>query len=305
MIPIQKRISSCLTAFFLSTLFVPLSVAETASHSKLPVSNGLFLDLNANVSVDLEDQNRVRAWHNQVAGNTADIFVKRDEGREVAGSGRPTLKTKVAEIGGNSTLIFEEQELVNMEEDAFDHMATGSGYTWFSIMSVYKQNLGKPNVNSFFGNLRNGNPYDGFWANLMDDNRVWIGYRNGLKTKKKTKGLWDEQQNPLVVSPQPLTEKTYYLIIGRMGSGQGVVDIELFINSTTPVDRKKVPVNPEANPSKMAIGQERDATNHPGFESFSGEITRFLLFDRPLNDQELSQVSLYLIKQYHIQSIPK
>ena len=47
-----------------------------------------------------------------------------------------------------------------------------------------------------------------------------------------------------------------------------------------------VPVNPKANPSKMAVGQERDATNHPGKESFHGEIARFLIFERPLSDKE-------------------
>lgn len=269
------------------------------SQADLPVKEGLFLDLDANAGVEVEDGNRVKAWRNQVSGNAADVFVKQDEGRKQAGSGRPTLKKSVPEIGGHHTLVFEEQELINMDEDAFDHMVAGSGYTWFSVMSVYEQNVGKQDVNSFFGNLRNGPPYEGFWGNLMDDNRVWMGTRNGFKSKGKPT-LWDKNLNPCVATPKPLDENRYYLVMGRMGAGTEVVDLELFINSKTPVDTKPVPVNPKANPSKMAVGQERDATNHPGKESFHGEISRLLIYERPLSNEELSRMIEHLSKRYQI-----
>jgi type 1 glutamine amidotransferase len=287
----------------------PTQEAGRATQIDLPVTDGLLLDLNANKGVEVEGRNRVKAWHNQVEGNAADVFVKRDEGRKVKGSGRPTLKKNVVAIGGNNTLIFEEQELINMDEDAFDHLVTGSGYTWFSVMSVYKQRVGKKDVNSFFGNLRNGNPYDGLWGNVMDDNVVWIGTRNGFPSKRKgkknsngrgTPGLWDDELNPCVQTQEPLTENRYYIIMGRMGAGVEVVDLELFINSATAVDSKPVPVNPKANPSMMAVGQERDATNHPGKESFHGEIARLLIYDRALNDEELNQVITSLIERYNI-----
>ncbi|MEI6892161.1 MAG: ThuA domain-containing protein [Pontiella sp.] len=268
--------------------------------SKLPVNDGLFLDLDANSGIEREDGTRVTAWHNQVRGNAADVFVKQDEGRKISGAGRPTLKRNVPEIGNNNTLIFEEQELINLDEEAFDHLVTGSGYTWLSVMCVHKQHRGKKDVNSFFGNLRNGPPYDGFWGNLMDDNRVWMGTRNGFPMKKRA--LWDAKTNPLVVSPEPLEENRYYLIMGRMGAGQKVVDLELFINTTKPVDCKRVPVNPNANPSKMAIGQERDATNHPGKESFHGEIARLLIYERPLRDAELAQMVQFLTDRYQIRN---
>jgi hypothetical protein len=38
----------------------------------------------------------------------------------------------------------------------------------------------------------------------------------------------------------------------------------------------------------MAVGQERDAIQHPGHESFDGEIARFLIWERPLADAELA-----------------
>lgn len=276
------------------------ALADPEVPPELPAIEGLFLDLDANVGVELEDGKRVKAWHNQVKGNAADVFVKQDEGRKVAGSGRPTLKTDVAQIGGNNTLVFEEQELINMDEDACDHMVTGSGYTWFSVMCVYKQHVGKKDVNAFFGNLRNGPQYEGFWGNLMDDNRVWMGTRNGIKAKGRPT-LWHKTLNPCVATAEPIAENRYYLVMGRMGAGRKVVDLELFINSVTPVDLKKVPVNPQANPSRMAIGQERDATNHPGKESFHGEIARFLVYERPLNDSELLKVIEYLGEVYGIE----
>ena len=63
---------------------------------------------------------------------------------------------------------------------------------------------------------------------------------------------------------------------------------------------KEVPVNPDANPSKMAIGQERDAINHPGKESFDGSIARFLIYERPLSDAELNRTIKFLSNLYSI-----
>lgn len=282
------------------TQLLPLILMAHASCLALPVADGLLLDLDADQGVEVEDGNRVHTWHNQVEGTAADVFVKRDKGRKRAGSGRPTLKQDVAAIGGHATLVFKEQELINMDEDAFDHLITGSGYTWFSVMSVYKQNKGKPDVNSFFGNLRNGPPYDGLWGNLMDDNRVWMGSRNGIDFERIKRNLWDAELNPQVITQKPLVVGEYYLVIGRMGAGQGTVDLELFINSESPADKKQVPVNPDANPSKMAVGQERDATNHPGKESFSGEISRLLIYERPLTNEELVTTIQYLKDTYRL-----
>jgi len=67
------------------------------------------------------------------------------------------------------------------------------------------------------------------------------------------------------------------------------------------VAQSKFPVNPDAHPSKMAIGQERDATNHPGAESFDGEIARFLIYERSLSNHEFKTVVKYLTAYYNIQ----
>ena len=75
----------------------------------------------------------------------------------------------------------------------------------------------------------------------------------------------------------------------------------MFVNETTPVASIPFPVNPKANPSKMAIGQERDATNHPGHESFDGELTRLLMWERPLIDWELEKVLSELKTEYNVE----
>ena len=85
-----------------------------------------------------------------------------------------------------------------------------------------------------------------------------------------------------------------------MGAGTSTVRIELFVDGPQPVAASPFPVNPDANSSKLAIGQERDATNHPGKESFDGELARFLVYERPLTGDELKQNLDYLAKMYGI-----
>ena len=79
-------------------------------------------------------------------------------------------------------------------------------------------------VNSFFGNLRNSSKYEDIWGNVTDDNRVWIGSRNGI-----TFGRWDHN-NPMVTAPKLLKERQYYVVTSRMGAGAGTVEIDVFIS---------------------------------------------------------------------------
>jgi hypothetical protein len=258
------------------------------------LDKGLIVDLDADRGIEVEAGDRVARWTNQVPAFPAKDFVKQDKGRQEPGSGRPTLKKSVSAIGGHNTLVFRRQELVNHEEDALDHLLTGSGYTWFAVMCVYQQVVQLQDVHSFFGNLRNGGNYEGIWGNVTDDNRVWIGSRNGI-----TFGRWD-RNNPMVLASTPLKEDRYCVVAGRMGAGTGEVLIEVFIDRPQPVASKPFPVNPRANSSKLAIGQERDATNHPGRESFDGELARFLVYERPLTNNELAQTMTYLKETYAI-----
>lgn len=297
---VQRAVGILITAVLGAASYAPVVTTfetaparPTASIPALPVTRALILDLDADRDVFLQDGNRIVGWRNQVEDSPAQFFVHRDRGREVPGSGRPTLRRNVAEAGGHNTVIFEEQELINFHEDAFDGCTTGKGYTWFSVMTVYEQHVGLPDVNSFFGNLRNGGNYEGFWGNVEDDNTVWIGSRNSI-----TFGRFDEN-NPKLLGPE-LKVGRYHVVVGRMGAGTDTVEIELFVDSPEPVGSVPYPVVPEDDPSRMAIGQERDAWQHPGRESFHGEIARFLIYERPLNDEELGRMIAHLRDVYGI-----
>lgn len=269
----------------------------------LPVTDGLLIDLDAQHAITLEDGDRIRSWKNSAPVKALTEFVKQDLGREVPGSGRPRIRLNNPKIKGLNSVVFHRQELLNQEEDILDTLTTGAGYTWFSVMSVYEQVPDVPGVNSFFGNLRNSNldgegKYEGFWAGLSDDNRVWMGSRNAL-----TFGRWDEN-NPQVLAPERLETNRFYLVMGRMEAGTGTVRLELFINEADPIAAGFFPVNPNADPSRFSIGQERDATNHPGKESFDGEIARFLLFKRSLSYEELKLLREYFVGTYDISTNP-
>lgn len=85
-----------------------------------------------------------------------------------------------------------------------------------------------------------------------------------------------------------------------MGAGTGTVDVDLFVDDPKAVASKPFPVNTKANGSKMAIGQERDAKNHPGRESFKGELARIMFWERPFRDEEMTEVMDLLKRDYGI-----
>jgi len=254
-------------------------------------TSGLIVDLDADNGVALEDGNRVASWTNQVSDIAAKDFKKRDEGRKQAGSGRPELRRSLRALDGHSSLVFRESELVSENEDSFRGLINGRGYTWIALVSPYAQIGRSPNVNVFLGNLKNGEKYEGFWAGLDDDNTLWMGSRNGI-----TFGRYDAN-NPKVMGPR-LQRNQWYIVAGRMGSGLGAVPVEVFVDSNNAVSSALFPVNPNACSSRLSIGQERDAVNHPGEESFDGELARILLYDRPLTNDELGNTINALKKIY-------
>jgi len=267
-----------------------LLIASAAICHALP-AEGLLLDLDAAKGLTLEDGDKVAAWENQAPAAKGKLFVKQDEGRKEKGSGRPTLRTAIPELNGKPALVFRRQELVCMDEDTFDGLTTGKGHTWLAIIAVFPQQDGLKDVNSFFGNLRNGAKYEGIWGCLNDDNTLWYGVRNSL-----TFGRFDKN-NPQLLGAILETGK-FHVIGGRMAAGTGTVKLELLARSAKPVATGEVPVVPAANPSKMAVGQERDAIEHPGYESFDGEIARFLIWERPLTDAELTAAIAILQETY-------
>ncbi len=267
--------------------FTPAVVAEPIS---LPTKN-LILDLDAAKGVEVADGDRVVAWNNQAPIETKLVFVPQDQGRKEAGSGRPTVRKSAPEIKGLPAIVFLQQELVCKDEDFFDGLTTGKGHTWIAVIAVHPQRVGLKDVNSFFGNLRNGEKYEGVWGCLNDDNTVWWGTRNG-----RSFGRFD-QNNPQIIGPI-LEQKRFHLIAGRMTAGKETATLSLHIGSEKSLVQAEFPVDPKANPSRMAVGQERDAIEHPGKESFDGEIARFLIWERPLDDNELATAMRVLQKTY-------
>ena len=292
---VQRKLIGILTSIVLipgmSAWVVRHAIAETKeSATTRPADpaiapDGLVVDLDAEKGVELED-GKVASWKNQIQWKAMDFVGKRV-------NGRPSVKKAVPEAGGHDTLDFEKQELVNYDEDAFDHFITGQGYTWLAVLTVHQQVEMEKDVDTFFGNLKNGGNFEGFWGGVNDDNTIWMGSRNGI-----TFGRWDEN-NPKVAGPK-LEMGKFYVIGGRMDAGTGEVKLELFVNDAKAVASKPIKVNPKADSSKMAIGQERDATNHPGRESFKGEIARILFWDRPLPDSQLTDTFEALKKRYKI-----
>ena len=250
---------------------------------------GLLVDLDATKGVTLDAQGRVTAWTNQAGPAELRAFVGQPKGRTEPNSGLPSV-VKEPRIA----LSFRQQELVCHDESALDGLIRGAGCTWVAVIKVYPQRVGLKDVNSFFGNLRNGQKYEGLWGCLDDDNTVWWGALNGL-----TFGRFDVN-NPKLVGPK-LEQGRFHFLAGRMGAGRPQRDsfvddlgvgrtealLEFFVNDLKPCATAQFPINPKADASKLAIGQERDAIQHPGKESFDGEIARFLLWDRPLTDAEL------------------
>jgi hypothetical protein len=86
-----------------------------------------------------------------------------------------------------------------------------------------------------------------------------------------------------------------------MTAGTENATLSLYVNSPKATASRDFPVDPAANPSRMTVGQERDAIQHPGFESFDGEIARLLIWERRLDDAEFAATmrllrELYLIR---------
>lgn len=273
------RLLGCLALFSLGGFGAP------AAERSLPQA-GLLIDLDAERGVTLE-RGYVSAWESRV-GDRRIVF----EGRRV--EGRPTLAKPSASLNGHRALTFVKQELVNYDDTLFRSLTTGSGYTWVAILRLGIQQPGwamrERDLNAIFGNLRNGPQYEGFWAGVNEDGTLWAGPRNG-----RSFGRWNSD-NPQLLGPR-LELGRFYLIAGRLDTGQGTVNAELFVDGRR-VAHAPFPVNPDALPSRLAIGQERDATDHPGKESFIGEIARFIVWSRPLTDAELAAATASLSHDY-------
>ena len=286
--------------FALALVSLPLHAAPAPAPAPISVKN-LVLDLDASAGVESDARGRVLSWTNRVRGFPAQKFVPNNQGRKVPGSGIPSL-LKAEGDRKFPAVLFRQQELINDHEDAFDSLIQGKGHTWYAVVAVYDQTSLAKDTHAIFGNLRNskaldggtGGFYEGFWGVMHTDRRVYPGVRNGLNFQR------NGPNNPEVLSKTTLEKHRYYVVAGRMGSGSGTVAVEVFVNRPVAENSGTVPVNPKADSSRMAIGQERDATNHPGNESFDGEFARLLIYDRAHDAAEMAATFDTLITLYGI-----
>lgn len=298
------------TLAILSSIACASNKQHKTKNLKSPLSKDLVLDLNADLGVSIEDDSMVTTWTNQAPNPKAVDFRYTEEGRtktiisqDKQGTGRPSLLRNISEINGHNSLVFREDELINDNDEAFHGMMTGAGYTWFAVIKPYEQRgPGKINSiypNAFFGCLRNSGPpqketgiYAGFWGSFYPDGRVYMGSRNGLNVKVR-----DGINTPEVAGPPPSINE-WHIIMGRQGAGQGEVLLELFVDDPSEaVNSSDFPVG-DVEPSRMAIGTERNAINHQGKESFDGELARLLMYETALDQQEMKEVYDYLKTVY-------
>jgi len=129
--------------------------------------------------------------------------------------------------------------------------------------------------------LRNGAPFDGVWAGFTQGRNLWTSTRN-----RNAGGRFLAPNDTRIGGPNVALNQ-FTLVAGRLQSGTGNRTMEFFVGNENPVSSATIPVLSTGNASVMAIGTERNATNHPGRESFDGEIARFLIFERPLSNVEL------------------
>ena len=237
----------------MSLRLIALLCVATSFAAEIPTA-GLLVDLDPAKNITLDAQGRVTAWKSQAGPAEARDFVGQPKGRTEPTSGLPSVVKEP-----RAALSFRQQELVCHDEAAFDGLIRGSGCTWVAVIRVYPQRVGLKDVNSFFGNLRNGQKYEGLWGCLDDDNTVWWGARNGL-----TFGRFDVN-NPKLVGPK-LEEGRFHFLAGRMGAGQAEAKLEFFVNDLKPCATAQFPINPPGRrlETRDRPGAGRDPASRQG-----------------------------------------
>lgn len=318
------------TAWYVRTATVTIMSIAMFAAAALP-TDGLLCDLDADKGVSRDGSNLVYKWENQAvaANHPGREFVERVYPGRPSPEGRPTFRAN--QINGHASLAFwgnpsdgvlTGDDLINMDgPDVYDHLTQGAGYTWVAVIKPYvqkslitNQGNGGLDVNAFFGNLRNdgGGACDwcGLWGGISGSsdrrNFFWAGTRGddqfssaapfeNQPYSSNRSGHYRSDGQPHVHA-QAMTLNAWEIVAARMDAGTGVVWIETFMGNIAAAIASK-PFFVESsyasgeNPAMMAIGTERDAENHPGLESFDGEIARFLIWERPLTSAEL-QVAL-------------
>ena len=247
-----------------STLLLVLVFLCTAQVRGDIVTDGLIMDLNADVGTDASTiGDEVSEWENQVEGSGDDV--------ETNSAAFPTLVE-----GPNShhaVRLADGARMVGSDPDAFDDIMLGTGHTWFAVVKAPEQDHGAKNA--IFGTLTNANPWTGVVAHVAHDGGgVSVGNYMTRPTGSDVfaRGVTD------------INDDEFHILAGRLEEGLDEVAAELFLESATPEAESFPIIIEESDSDEIAIGAERSG----GGEHFDGDIARILIYDRPLSESEMN-----------------
>lgn len=173
--------------------------------------------------------------------------------------------------------------MVGTDPDAFDDIMLGTGHTWFAVVRAPEQDNGAKNA--IFGTLTNANPWTGMVAHVADDGGgVSVG---SYMTRPTGSDVFARGETDI-------NDDEFHILAGRLEEGLDEVTAELFLESSTPEAEAFPIIIEESDSDEIAIGAERSG----GGEHFDGDITRILIYERPLSDSEMNTTGGELASLY-------
>ncbi|MCX5747214.1 MAG: hypothetical protein NT062_32490 [Proteobacteria bacterium] len=231
------------------------------------VTLGLIEDLDANFGAT------ATTWENQVTGFGDNVTT-------TAG----TITYTSNAINGHAALAFPgSARMAGTDTTAFAGLVAGGGLTWFAVVNNGTQrNTGAVDRNQIFGTIHEGGNNSGFTAGVDRSDHPYTMIRPATMEFKA--------QSPVA------TAGTWVVLAGRLAAGPANVAATIHLNSSTASGTKVVTATATALTGALTIGAERTL----GAEFYTGMITRILIYDRPLTDDELAMTGRALGVEYAI-----
>lgn len=246
--------------------------ADMSDADMLPpaiVASGLIEDLDGDRGVMLS-VTTVSKWANQVAGGD-------DVG---AGAGGVTIAP--VPVNGHTALRFPgTARLIGTDTNVFCPLTSGSGLTWFAVVSSGAQD--HVLRNQIVGTIHEGTPYSGFTGGV-----------NTATAKPYT------MMRPTTIEAFAQSTRSavgeWVVLAGRLQAGMGSRTTDVFFNSSSADGTATVNVTGTSMCGALVIGAERTL----GTEFFTGDLARLLIYNRPLSTAEISGTGRALATHYGI-----
>ena len=239
------------------------------------ITDGLIQDLDADAGTT--GGANVTAWANQAAAGGDDVTTDR---------GTVTLTEADASINNHNFVTFTggNPRMVGDDNDAFDEIMQGTGHTWFAVVRPeVDSNAGRKNA--IFGTLTNVNPFSGIVAHVSNNSN--LGYM-----------LRPAGSDRFVDGTTSVNDGEWHILAGRVEAGTGGQLAEAFANGPVAETSLNVNVLDTSDSDALTIGAERTG----GGENYLGDIARILIYNRPLDDDELNQTGFTLGDVYGIEN---